>query len=375
MKIACVLLASGQSKRFKTAGSKLFYKVYGTPIVEYTLKNIAKHINKKSIYITIPKKITKKETNIISKYTANNLILGGKDRIDSVKNAIKKINLERFDYIMIHDGARPLLSHKLIKNILTEVRTNKYDCVLPASQVEDTIRKNFKTLERKNYYLFQTPQIFKSKVFLKGIKKLNGKPTDDYGIIENEKNLKIKLIEYDKQNIKITKYSDVEIFKNQITQNVKYGNGFDIHKLRDGKYLSLGGLKIKSKYESIGHSDGDVVLHALIDSVLGSTKYGDIGQYFPALRKYKNIQSEYLLDEIKSKINFKNIIIQNIDCTIICQKIRLERYKNKIAANLSKLLECDVNCINIKAKTADGIGLIGQSKAIACWITTKLIEI
>ena len=375
MKIACVLLASGQSKRFKTAGSKLFYKVYGTPIVEYTLKNIAKHINKKSIYITIPKKITKKETNIISKYTANNLIIGGKDRIDSVKNAIKKIDFERFDYIMIHDGARPLLSHKLLKNILTEVRTNKYDCVLPASQVEDTIRKNFKTLERKNYYLFQTPQIFKSKVFLKGIKRLNGKPTDDYGIIENEKNLKIKLIEYDKQNIKITKYSDVEIFKNQITQNVKYGNGFDIHKLKEGKYLSLGGLKIKSKYESIGHSDGDVVLHALIDSVLGSTKYGDIGQYFPALRKYKNIQSEYLLDEIKSKINFKNIIIQDIDCTIICQKIRLERYKNKIAANLSKLLECDVNCINIKAKTADGIGLIGQSKAIACWITTKLIEI
>ena len=109
MKIACVLLASGQSKRFKTAGSKLFYKVYGTPIIEYTLKNIAKHINKKSIYITIPKKITKKETNIISKYTANNLILGGKDRIDSVKNAIKKINLERFDYIMIHDGARPVI--------------------------------------------------------------------------------------------------------------------------------------------------------------------------------------------------------------------------------------------------------------------------
>ena len=126
---------------------------------------------------------------------------------------------------------------------------------------------------------------------------------------------------------------------------------------------------------SVGHSDGDVVIHALIDALLGASGKGDIGKHFPATDKYKNASSSLLLEDTLSNKFLKNIIIQNLDCTIICQKIRMEKYKKKIKNNIADLLKCSPNRINVKAKTSDNIGMIGKSKAIACWITVKFFSI
>ena len=131
------------------------------------------------------------------------------------------------------------------------------------------------------------------------------------------------------------------MFKSYLNKKIKVGNGFDIHKLKRGKVLSLGGLKIKSNFTAVGHSDGDVILHSLIDAFLGTKSKGDIGTYFPALKKYKGISSDILFNENKKNIKFKEIQINNIDITIICQKIRLEKYKNKIKNNISKLCNCN----------------------------------
>ena len=107
MNIACIVLASGTGKRFNSSKSKLFYNVYGTPIIEFTLKNISNYIEKKSIYITISKKVTKNEIKLISKYTSNKLIYGGKTRLESLQKAVSFIEDKSYDFLMIHDGARP----------------------------------------------------------------------------------------------------------------------------------------------------------------------------------------------------------------------------------------------------------------------------
>ena len=116
-------------------------------------------------------------------------------------------------------------------------------------------------------------------------------------------------------------------------------------------------------------------MHSIIDAILGANSQGDIGLYFPALKKYKNISSVILLNKIKNIIKLNRIIIINLDCTIICQKIRLERFKKEITRNIASLLNCNIKNINVKAKTADSLGILGKSKAIACWTTINLIKI
>ena len=374
MKIVCIVLGSGSSTRFGNNQSKLFYKVKYHSVIEHTLKNISKSFSKDCLYITIPKKITKKEKSVLSKYTENALILGGSTRYKSLMKALKCIDTAKYKYLMVHDAARPNTSVALVTKLIDNIKKNKYDAVVPALQIIDTLKKDNKTVNRNLYKTTQTPQIFKIKEFLSCSNKINTVMTDDVQLIENRKHVKIKYIDGDYENLKITAKNDINLFKNYLYYRSKIGNGFDIHKLGKGNYLSIGGIKIKSNYKAIGHSDGDVVLHSVIDALLGANAKGDIGKFFPPLKKYKNISSIELLNKIKNKIDLNNSVIINLDITIICQKIRLEKYKAPIKNNLSKLLKCNKNLINIKGKTADKIGIFGKSEAIGCWATINLIN-
>ena len=378
MKTALIILGSGDSKRFGSLKSKLFFKVNGLPIVNYTLKNFQSTFSKKDIYITIPKKITKKESIYLQEFSENSLIKGGSSRSQSLKNVIRQLDLNKYQYLVIHDAARPNVSRKLVKKIIALLISAKYDAVVPCTQITDTLKvkskRNYKTVERDNYINTQTPQGIRIKNLLDKIDNKSILQTDDASIIELSDKNKIKYLEGNKDNIKITDKTDINLFKSYLNKKIKIGNGFDIHKLKRGKELSLGGLKIKSDYTAIGHSDGDVILHSLIDAFLGTKSSGDIGTYFPALKKYKNVSSDILFNINKKNIKFDEIQINNIDITIICQKIRLEKYKNKIKNNISKLCNCSSKIINVKAKTADKVGTIGKSRAIACWITVTITE-
>tara|TARA_Y100000992_G_scaffold298895_1_gene264815 strand:- start:130 stop:1254 length:1125 start_codon:yes stop_codon:yes gene_type:complete len=374
MNIACIVLGSGSGSRFSKHQSKLFYKIKDHLLIEYTLKNISKSISKSCLYITISKKITKKNKSVLSKYTENALILGGHTRSESLINALKCIDTAKYKYLMIHDAARPNAPVSLVTNLISEIKKNKYDAVIPALQIKDTLKKNNKTVDRDLYKTSQTPQVFKMKEFLSYNKQLINVTTDDVQLIEGKKNIKIKYIDGDYENLKITAKNDINIFKKYLFYKSKIGNGFDIHKLGKGAYISIGGIKIKSKFKAIGHSDGDVVLHSVIDALLGANAKGDIGKFFPPLKKYKDISSIELLNKIKNKINLDNSEIINLDITVICQKIRLEKYKVKIKNNLAKLLKCNKSIINIKGKTADSVGIFGKSEAIGCWATIQLIN-
>lgn len=145
------------------------------------------------------------------------------------------------------------------------------------------------------------------------------------------------------------------------------GTGYDIHRLVKNKKLILGGIEIKFNLGLIGHSDADVLIHSIIDALLGATALGDIGELFPGTnKKYKNISSVILLQEVHKKIIKENFAINNIDATIIAEKPKLSEYKNLIKKNLADILRITENQINIKAKTNEGLGYIGKGKAIAC---------
>ena len=158
-------------------------------------------------------------------------------------------------------------------------------------------------------------------------------------------------------------------------KNLKYGIGFDVHRLVPKRKLYLGGIKIQSNLGTLGHSDGDAVLHAITDSILGACKMRDIGQKFSNKnKKYKNIRSTILLRKIIDQIKLKNYAINNIDINIITQKPKISKFKNKMIQSISKICEISTNQINIKGKTTEKLGLIGKEKAIACEVITSVIK-
>jgi len=155
---------------------------------------------------------------------------------------------------------------------------------------------------------------------------------------------------------------------------MRIGLGYDIHIIGEGKYLAIGGVKITYNGGFIAHSDGDVLIHSIIDAILGALGLPDIGEVFPDDDpKYKNIDSRILLKQIYNKMTSKGYCIENLDCTIIAEKPKLSSYKNKIKENLSKLLHTEN--ISIKAKTNEGIGEIGKGRAIACLSSVLLRKI
>ena len=369
MQTYCIILAAGKSKRFSNSENKLFSNVYGVPLVSFTLTNILKVFNKRKIFIVINKNLSKKNQFFLNKFTNNKLIFGGRSRFESLKNAIqcfeKNVNL------VIHDAARPNINIDLIKKIKREIENAHVHSVIPYSLITDTLKSKklnkYYSVNRSHFINTQTPQALKlDKTSRKIIFSTSRDVTDESEIFDKSK-LKSKYLKGSNTNIKVTNKEDLILIKKLLGHSTRIGNAFDIHKIKKGKFLSLGGIKFKSKYSLIGHSDGDVVIHSIIDVLLGAIGKKDIGYYFPSSNKlYKNIDSVILLDEIYEKFNLKNILILNLDITIISEVIRLEKYKDLIRQNVSKLLNCSISRINIKAKSSDQIGIIGKSKGIAC---------
>ena len=370
----CLILAAGNSLRFNDKNNKLFYKINNISIIEFTLNEFQKIFKKNEIYIVINHNISNKYFNLLQDFTSNNLIYGGSERSHSVKKGIKNI-AHTFNNVLIHDGARPLIKKNLIIKIKKEIEKNNIDVVVPYIKLDDSIKYKYsnkiKSLNRDNLLSIQTPQAIRlNDCNIKHIIKNKNYTKDESVLFEKNNKFKIKYILGDRNNFKITSKSDMNKVAGLMNCKLRIGNAFDLHKLSKGKELILGGIKIPSQYRLVGHSDGDVIIHSIIDAILGALSKNDLGSYFPSIdKKLKNIDSTIMLKEIIKINNFYNTIISNIDITIITETVRLEKYKIKIKNSISKILMCPMNKISIKAKTSDGVGIIGRSNAIACWVT------
>jgi len=359
-----IILAAGQSKRFKSNKSKQYILYKNKPIYEHSVDKVIKSGLFKHVILVVNNNFFIKK-----KYPKNiKIIKGGKERNDSSLLGLKYAKKLNVKNVLIHDAARPNFSTKILKKILNNLKKNK--AVIPYINATDSIKYNFKNstynLLRKNALLTQTPQGFRYKDLFK-IALSNRKNVQDEASLFIDRNLKVKFIKGENTNYKIT-------FKKDIKQNkIFYGIGFDIHRLITGRKLYLGGLKIESNLGTLGHSDGDPVLHAITDSILGACKMGDIGQKFSNKnKKYKNIRSTIFLKKVINEIKSKNYYINNIDINIITETPKISKFKNKMIQLISDICEIPNNQINIKGKTTEKLGLIGKEKAIACEVITSV---
>ncbi len=364
-----IILAAGESKRFKSKTPKPYYLYRGKPLFLHSIDKVKESKKFKKIVLVINNKHRKFLKNIRLKNIK--IISGGKNRSESSLKALKSIRKSKISKVFIHDAARPNFSLKLISNLFKGLKKNK--CVVPVLKTSNSVklkeRNKLKNIDRNKIYLTQTPQAFYFKTLLNLQKMTTSKITDDANLFI-EANKKVKFVNGEVANTKITIKSDI-IDK----INLKYGIGFDVHRLVPKRKLYLGGVKIPSSLGTLGHSDGDPVLHAVTDSILGACKMGDIGDKFSDKnKKYKNIRSTILLKKIIDQIKLKNYSINNIDINIIAQKPKISKFKNKIIQSISKICEISSKQINLKGKTTEKLGLIGKEKAIACEAIISVIK-
>ena len=253
----------------------------------------------------------------------------------------------------------------MIKNL----KTNK--AVVPIINSNDSIKYKIKNqifnLNRNNSMLTQTPQAFRFKELYNLAINQQQKVTDEASLFINQ-NHKVKFIPGENQNNKITYLDDIK------TSKTYFGLGFDIHRLVQKKKLYLGGIKIPFHSGLKGHSDGDVVLHAITDAILGATKKKDIGTYFPNTKKFKNIRSPKMLKPIIENLYKSNFSINNLDINLICEQPKVSKYRDKIINSISKLTNLNKDRINLKGKTVEKLGLIGKEKAIACEVIVSITK-
>ena len=361
-----VILAAGKSKRFHKDKAKQFYNFKNKEIIDHSVeKSLNSKLFKRILIVTNNLKHLKKK-----RYPKSiSIIKGGKERSDSSLLALKFLKKYKPKNVFIHDAARPNFSINLLKKITKNLKKNK--AVIPVIPSKDSIKYKVKNqifnLKRKNSFLTQTPQAFSFKELYNLAIKEKNKVNDEASIFLNQ-NYKVKFISGENQNTKITYLDDINLSKTY------FGIGFDIHKLVKNKNLYLGGIKIPFHSGLEGHSDGDVILHAITDAILGATRKKDIGTYFPNTKKFKDIRSPKILIPIIDNLYKSNFSINNLDINLICEQPKVSKYRDKIINSISKLINLKKDQINLKGKTVEKLGLIGKEKAIACEVIISITK-
>ncbi len=374
-----LILAGGKGERAKK-GNKTLPKQHmdfnNISPLRYLLKNISKMNEISSITVVISKdNIKEYRRDIRGIKNLRKYVIGGKTRKDSSLKGIKNLKNEfgnkKNQKVLIHDAARPFISKKIILQSIKNLK--KYDATCPYIKIEDTLKSigsgnKIKDIDRNKLISLQTPQGFDlNEIFELHKKNKKEYITDDFSLITNEE-LSFKLIKGSKDNFKITTYEDLLIFKNIILSKKKtlVGIGFDIHAFTDGNEIILGGVKLKSKYKLLAHSDGDVLLHSITDAILGAIGKNDIGFHFPPSKsKYKNSNSILFLNKAMDFVRKYNGKIINLDINLICDYPKINPIKLKLKKNLSNLIGLEINKINIKATTTEDQGFINFKNGIA----------
>ena len=290
---------------------------------------------------------------------------GGADRSSSVLAGVKAA---KGDITIIHDGARPFVTQKVISDCLSSaVRYGSgVACVTPTDTIAQTAfdgdDEYIISASRANVYNVQTPQAFDRASLLKAfaLKKEDETFTDESGLYAKYIG-RCKVSAGDKNNRKLTLSEDFAPHG-----NLRAGVGFDLHRLVEGRKLILGGIEIPNPKGLLGHSDADVLLHAVSDALLSSASKGDIGKLFPDTDpKYEGISSVTLFNEVKTILEESGYKIINVSAVIMAQKPKLSPYTAAITKNLSALCGIDESRVGITCTTLEGLGIVGREEGIA----------
>jgi 2-C-methyl-D-erythritol 4-phosphate cytidylyltransferase/2-C-methyl-D-erythritol 2,4-cyclodiphosphate synthase len=328
------------------------------------------------------------------------VVLGGDARQDSVRNGLAALPPD-CDVVVIHDGARCLVDCDTITASIQAAR--EHGACVVAVPVIDTIKLSNdgcfvdSTLDRRKLYAVQTPQTFRFSVITQAFERAYNDGfvgTDDASFVERL-GWPVAIVRGSYENFKITVPSDIVLASALLrgregctdmakTNNTdidapairRVGHGYDIHRFQEGRRLVLGGVYFPEENGLLGHSDADVLLHAVADAVLGAAGAGDIGKLFPDTDpQYKDADSLELLRHVRAVIDSQGWVVDNVDVTLIAQRPRIAGHTSDMADNIACALGIEPECVNVKATTAEGLGAIGECLGIECHAVAMLSQV
>ena len=362
--LTLILLAAGNSSRFKTPVKKQWLRIGHDPLWLYVTNRIKGFFPELTIVIAAHKE----EIPFMQAMCDDMIVEGGATRQQSLKNALETV---KTPYVMVSDIARACIDPELISRLVAAKDSS--DTVVPVLDVHDTVVYDNVTIEREKVKRIQTPQLSKTSV-LKQSLETDIEYTDDSSAIVAAGGTR-SFVAGDPKAAKITLSSDLSGLECLAPPSpaVLTGNGFDVHPFEEGKPMVLGGVEIDSPFGFKAHSDGDVAIHALIDALLGAAGMGDIGMLFPdSDAQYKNIDSKKLLVECVQKLHQFGFVVVHADITIIAQTPKVAPYKQLMRQTLASILGIPAARVNVKATTTEHLGFIGRKEGVGVLATASV---
>lgn len=360
--VSVILLMAGSSNRFNEGINKTLYEINNKHLFLYSLEKF-NQLDIKDIYLVIRKDDEDEVLEVLNSTGFQNvkIIIGGKERQDSVINALKEVTTE---YVFIHDTARPITNIQDIVKLYEDVRIDENICGSLYHDVTDTIKEvsdKVRHLDRSKLKAVTTPQIFRIDGYSRILNNKN-LITDELSIFSDND---ITFTKETTPNIKVTTKDDLDYVKYLLNKNsiYKIGHSYDYHNFKDGEKLILGGINIPSSFGLDGYSDADVLYHSVCEAILGSLGLGDIGTIFPDNEKenYKRNSLDFVNYALQ-RLDEAAYEIVNVDIMIYLQKPNLKDFKPVITQNLKKVLR--TTSVNVKATTLEKQGLIGTCQGI-----------
>ena len=366
--ISLVILCAGNSTRFGMGVKKQWLRIEHEPLWLYVTNQLKSMYDFDKIVLAAHSNELHYMENFIDLESPIKVVAGGETRQESMRNALEEIDSE---YVMVTDVARACVQKKQIEDLIASCHIA--DCIVPYLNVSDTVVYENATINRDEVKLIQTPQLSKTAKLKEAL--INDSLfTDDSSAIKNIGGT-VTYIKGDTQASKLTYASDLEKLSclKKPSADTFTGFGYDVHAFEENKPMVLGGTFIEVPYGFKAHSDGDVLIHSVIDALLGACGAGDIGEFFPDTdQKYKGADSKELLKYIVTFIQNIGYELVNIDLTIVAQQPKINPYKQQIKQNMATLLNLPKQMINIKATTSEKMGFIGRCEGIAVYSVANL---
>jgi len=396
--ITAIILAAGRGKRMNSSLNKVFMLLDHQPILLHSVLSFSKCPKVDNlIVVAAPDEVTYVENMLssIKEIKRWRVVSGGSERQYSIANALAVISPST-NIVLVHDGARPLVTTQCIEDVIHGAI--EYKAAIVGVAVKDTIKTANKrsmvmdTPDRQTLWSIQTPQGFDAQLLKQAYDHAAQDGylgTDDASLVERL-GVEVKIVVGNYENIKVTTPEDLiiaEAFlcgqnKNsdktecEAKEMMRIGMGYDVHKLVEGRKLILGGVEIPYVYGLDGHSDADVLLHAIKDALLGAAALGDIGKHFPDTDiQYKGASSIVLLERVRDIIREHGYEVNNIDSTIVAERPKLAAYIPEMNQQIATALQIEVGQVNVKATTTEGLGFTGKGAGIAAYAAVTIMKI
>ncbi len=357
---------------------KQFHFLSGSPILVHTVRKFANADCVDLIVVVVPADRVDSTKDLLREYdlldSTVSVLAGGKRRQDSVKCGLDSLPVE-VDIVLVHDGARPLVTEDII--LRCALAAEKFGAAIAAVPVKDTLKKGdtekkiVETVDRETLWQAQTPQAARVSLLLAAYKAAANRDVTDEASLLELAGTPVQLVEGSETNIKITRPDDLiiaeKIMQKDTSLSIRVGHGYDAHQFAENRDLILGGVKVPFEMGLAGHSDADVLTHALCDAILGALGAGDLGAHFPdSDQKFKDIYSINLLESVVTLASKRNYILSNADITVVCQKPKLAVFMTEMKQNLARACNVSDEQVNIKATTTEEMGFTGRMEGISC---------